>query len=130
MRVQGLNHVNLKLPREELEAVREFYVDVLGCEVGERPPFETFGYWLYAGGQPIVHLIEAPEGSAAESPPGNVVDHFALRCEDYDAMCELLDRAGVRWRATQIPGTGQRQLFLKDPVGVGVELLFDTDADQ
>jgi len=125
MPVTALDHVNIRLPRARLDAVRDFYVDVLGCEVGDRPPFASPGYWLYAGGRPVVHLIEAPQGTAVEAPAGNVVNHFALLCSDYDAMCERLDRAGIGWRATAIPGIGQRQLFLKDPAGVGVELLFD-----
>lgn len=129
MHVQGLNHINLKLPRKELEAARDFYVNVLGFEVGARPPFASFGYWLYAGGQPIVHLVEAAEAARGNVAPNPVVDHFALQCADYDATCDRLERAGVGFDARQIPGTGQRQLFLADPTGVGIELLFAAPAD-
>ena len=125
MHVHGLNHVNLKLPRRELETARDFYVSVLGLEVGARPPFASFGYWLYAGGQPIVHLVEAAGAATGQALPNNVVDHFALQCTGYDATCDRLEQAGIGFAARQIPETGQRQLFLADPTGVGIELLFE-----
>ena len=44
---------------EDLEATRDFYTEVLGLEVGPRPPFGFVGYWLYAAGHACVHLADA-----------------------------------------------------------------------
>ena len=41
----------------DLERTKAFYVDVLGLEVGERPPLDFPGYWLYSGGVATVHLM-------------------------------------------------------------------------
>ena len=49
MPIQGFNHINLHLPRAQLESVRDFYVDLLGFVDGDRPPFRRSGYWLYCG---------------------------------------------------------------------------------
>ena len=51
MTTLGLNHYNLRANRELLDALRDFYCTVVGLTVGERPPFSSFGYWLYAGDQ-------------------------------------------------------------------------------
>ncbi|MDT5271647.1 MAG: hypothetical protein QOH49_3833 [Acidobacteriota bacterium] len=56
MNVEGLNHFNITAPRELLEGVRDFYVEVLGLVVGERPAFMRDGFWLYAGRESLVHL--------------------------------------------------------------------------
>ena len=32
-----------------LDELRDFYRDVVGLTVGDRPPFRRFGYWLYSG---------------------------------------------------------------------------------
>jgi catechol 2,3-dioxygenase-like lactoylglutathione lyase family enzyme len=124
MPIKGINHVNLRLTRAQLETVRDFYVDVLGLVDGDRPPFRAFGYWLYCGDQPVVHLIESPTGESAARHRGDVIDHFAFECRDYDEMRRRLDAAGVDYRSRQVPETGVRQLFLSDPAGVGVELQF------
>ncbi|MEO7245237.1 MAG: hypothetical protein ABIX12_08835 [Rubrivivax sp.] len=36
----SLNHVNLSAEQPMLDALRDFYVDVIGLHVGWRPPFE------------------------------------------------------------------------------------------
>ena len=38
MTVQALNHINIRLPADELRALRDFYCDVLGLVDGARPP--------------------------------------------------------------------------------------------
>ena len=72
-----------------LEETRRFYVDALGLEVGARPPLTVPGYWLYADGRPVVHLIECGARYAADvfgqpihalrGPAGPGVDHLAFR---------------------------------------------------
>ncbi len=42
----GLNHYNLRAPRELLDKLKEFYCEVVGLELGQRPPLDGSGYWL------------------------------------------------------------------------------------
>ena len=42
--IQGLNHYNLRSDPETMEALKEFYVSIVGLSVGNRPPFESNGY--------------------------------------------------------------------------------------
>lgn len=124
MPVTGFNHYNLRADRPTLDALRDFYVDIVGLREGFRPPFKRFGYWLYAGTQAVLHLTEARPD---ESRPPNVVntfDHVAFSCADADAMALHLTEANVAFRREHVPLTGQVQIFFRDPAGNGVELNF------
>ena len=56
MTVTAMEHVLVL--SDDIEATREFYCDVVGLRVGERPPLEFGGYWLYAGDTPCLHIAE------------------------------------------------------------------------
>ena len=47
-----LDHATLRT--HDLEGTRSFFEKVLGLETGYRPAFSFPGYWLYAGGEPVV----------------------------------------------------------------------------
>ncbi len=128
MPVKGFDHYNLRAPREVLDALCAFYRDVVGLRVGDRPPFRRFGYWLYAGERPVLHLSEADDGEARPNGVVSTFAHAAFDCTDLDAFERLLRERGVVYRVAQIPLTGQVQLFFKDPAGNGVELQFEPDA--
>lgn len=123
MSVRGLDHYNLRAPRALLDALRDWYRDVVGLEVGERPPFRFHGYWLYAGGRPILHLSEG--GDAPAVPPSGTFDHVAFACADLRSTRARLDAMGIAYRVADVPLSGVRQVFLQDPAGNGVELDFD-----
>jgi catechol 2,3-dioxygenase-like lactoylglutathione lyase family enzyme len=111
----------------DLETTRAFYCDALGLEVGERPPLEFPGYWLYLDGIPCVHVAEraayeahaARLGLTATQAP---IDHVAFAADDYGKLVERLDAAGVDAVTNSVPDAGLRQLFLRDPNGVRIEL--------
>jgi catechol-2,3-dioxygenase len=122
--INGLNHYNLRAPRPLLEALRDFYRDVIGLEVGQRPPFRQHGYWLWAGGAPILHLSEAEPGEERSAHAVNTFDHAAFSCADRAGIERRLRQLGVAYETSRVPQTGQVQLFLTDPAGNGVELNF------
>ena len=47
MTVTEMEHVLVL--SDDVEATREFYCDIVGLRVGERPPLEFRGYWLTPG---------------------------------------------------------------------------------
>ena len=124
MPLHGLHHYTLR--PVDLEATKDFYVELLGLEVGYRPPLAFPGYWLYTGGEPTVHLI-GPRESERGLPPREagetgLLDHIAFSCTGLAAMKAKLAERGVAYEERVIPRDGQVQLFLKDPNGVAVEL--------
>lgn len=123
----GFSHYNLRAPRELLDRLCFFYTEVVGLAVGARPPFPRPGYWLYAGGQDILHLLEATPGETRATDVVTTFDHVAFRCEGRQSYEERLTRQGIPYRVARIPLTGEVQLVLKDPAGNGVELNFPSN---
>lgn len=118
----------------DLEASKNFYSEVLGFEVGHRPPFTFDGYWLYLGGKAVVHLATAEasaemtdylgERSPHSGEDTGAVDHIAFRGENFTAFKERLDTLGITYRYKLVPAFNIHQLFIKDPDGVTLELNF------
>ncbi|MBB4064608.1 VOC family protein [Gellertiella hungarica] len=124
MTIQGLNHVNIRAEQPLLDSLRDFYCHVLGLREGERPPFPSPGYWLYAGQLPVVHLYEARPGENRPTVQRGPVDHFAFDAVDPSAVAARLRSMGVPFERKTLPAMGQVQIFLIDPAGNRVELQF------
>ena len=119
MSIRGMNHFNVLT--DDVEATRRFYVDVIGLTEGDRPPLSFDGAWLYAGGEPILHVSKA---SLPRDRKG-VIDHMAFSATDLRGTVERLKRHGVAHDVRQQVGTRIWQVFCHDPMGAKVELDFD-----
>jgi catechol 2,3-dioxygenase-like lactoylglutathione lyase family enzyme len=121
MHVQRLDHVNVRT--HDLEATRRFYVDVVGLRVGDRPPFDFPGLWLYDDRVAVIHVTGLGPADARTGDTGSV-DHIAFRVEGLGAMRERVARLGVPVRECIVPRNGDLQIFLTDPNGLNIELTF------
>jgi glyoxylase I family protein len=128
MSIIGLNHYNLRAPRPQMEKLKAFYCGVLGLVQGERPLLGSFGYWLYAGAECVLHLSEAaPDETGASltaTHPVTTFDHVAFTCTDQPEMETRLKLNRIGFRIGTVPALGITQLFLQDPAGNGIELSF------
>jgi len=120
----GLDHYNLRASRALLDELKDFYCTVIGLEQGIRPPFASFGYWLYAGERPVLHLSETRSQETRASHVATTFDHVAFNCADAREMEALLIGRGIAYQRARVPPHGNLQLFLHDPAGNGVELNF------
>jgi catechol 2,3-dioxygenase-like lactoylglutathione lyase family enzyme len=117
---------------KDLEKTRAFYCDVLGLRTGPRPPFNFEGLWIYVGDVAAIHVAGRASyddtSRTADNPADPVkhgsgsVDHIAFAATDYDELVASFDRHGVKWRATRVPGSDLRQLFVFDPDGIQIEI--------
>ena len=128
-KILGLDHLNFTASHAAIEELCRFYVEVLGLRAGDRPPFDRHGYWLYAGDQPIFHLIVNRPGDERELGRITSFDHVALSCRGEQEMVTRLEAHGVPYKSVLVPSTGGRQIFLRDPAGHGVELNFEPGLD-
>jgi len=118
MTILAVHHINIATTR--LEETRAFYVDVLGLVEGDRPPFPSAGYWLYADGVPVVHMQQSPTPVGGSDV--SALNHAAFAVADFDALLARLNRAGVAHQVFTVPGTTIRQAFFHDPNGARLEL--------
>jgi catechol 2,3-dioxygenase-like lactoylglutathione lyase family enzyme len=112
---------------DDIDGTRDFYCQALGLAVGERPPLEFPGHWLYLGGVPCVHVAEREAYTSHSQRLGisvapEAVDHVAFNGNDYEEVVARLEREGIEARTNAVPGAGLRQLFLEDPNGLKIEI--------
>ena len=128
MPAQSLNHYTIQT--RDLERTKNFYCDVVGLTVGDRPPLNFPGYWLYCGGIPTVHLLGyrandpvIPDGPSYPAKTGRL-DHIAFACVGLKDMKANLEGRGIRYEERVLPRLNMTQLFYLDPDGIAVECNF------
>jgi len=122
--IRAIDHVNIRAPADDVAKLKEFYCDVIGLSDGWRPAFRSRGHWLYAGAHPLVHLVEAEMGPGGGVHAG--VDHVSFRSEGLDAFIDRLRARGVDFQLSRVPTLGHRQVLIRDPIGIGVEITTET----
>ncbi|MFC7297549.1 VOC family protein [Herminiimonas aquatilis] len=118
-----LDHATVVTP--ELDAVKHFFCDIVGLTDGERPPFRFDGHWLYHDGKAIIHLIKA-NSSHPSAKVSSRIDHIAFRVESDDEWKQLiakLQAGNIAYQASEVPATGERQLFVAPVPGVMIEFV-------
>ena len=126
MSVLAFNHLNIRAPRPLLEAVKQFYLEVIGLTEGFRPDVPIHGYWLYLEDLPVLHLMEWLDIAKAPKYEKGYLDHVAFSCDDLENFIIKLKNLEVPYtrRDFNLSGDVFTQLEVTDPVGNGVELNF------
>ncbi len=126
MPVSQLEHFTIRC--SDLDMTRDFYRDILGLEVGPRPPLPFKGYWLYVGGVPTVHLVDASEAATMGGDRDTYehtgsIDHVAFLGDDFESFKSLLQQKDLNFETMSFPGF-MDQVFISDPDNVLVEITF------
>jgi catechol 2,3-dioxygenase-like lactoylglutathione lyase family enzyme len=122
---------------EDIHKTRDFYCGLLGMTEGFRPQLDFPGFWLYVDGTPCLHIAEWQTYAAwtravgipisAKAPGTGPVDHIAFNATGFDDMRARLMSRNVALSENSLDDIGLRQLFLRDPNGVAIELNFRGD---
>jgi catechol 2,3-dioxygenase-like lactoylglutathione lyase family enzyme len=129
MPAESLNHYTIRV--RDLERTKDFYCDIVGLTVGDRPPLPFPGYWLYCGSVPTVHLIGHREADpviedAAGAPAATGrLDHIAFSCSGLKQMRDSLRQRDIHFEERVLPRLNMTQLFYLDPDGISVECNFE-----
>ena len=137
MPIGKLDHYSIRTL--DVEASRRFYTDIMGFQVGFRPPFNFPGLWLY-NDKPypesygVVHII----GVDLNDPAGlkeylgdrdldslngtGTVDHMAFAATGLADMRARLKQHKIEYRERTVPSLGIHQVFIEDPSQVTIEL--------
>jgi len=121
--VHALHHYTIRCTPDQLPPLVDFYTRVIRLGVGARPEIPIPGVWLYADGQPIVHLY-AHRATPDDATSTGALDHISFRSRGLAEMREHLAREGVAYAEAPIPGWDIHQLFLQDPLGLKIEMTF------
>ena len=120
MPIIAFDHVNVRTA--QLDALIEFYGDVLGLHPGPRPPFDIGGAWLYLGNQPYVHLVDV---SSDPKAGGDVtLEHFAFRATGMSEFLGKLDARGIGYSIDPVPEFPIVQVNFRDPDGNHIHVDF------
>lgn len=141
MMVRRLEHYNIRTTKFA-ETVK-FYDDALGMKTKHAPMASTDrpATWIYDdSGVAAVHLTPVdpadPAGSYAKISQyrggepdatfegSGAIDHVAFECEGYEEIKARLQSMKVAFVENAFPNFSLKQLFLKDPNGVTLELNF------
>jgi catechol 2,3-dioxygenase-like lactoylglutathione lyase family enzyme len=112
--IERLDHINVRTAR--LDEMIAWYGEVLGMEPGPRPGFSFPGAWLYAKGQPLVHLV-AEETAPTDPGKDLKLEHGAFSATGYSGFIEKLEARGERYRVGRIEDFGIVQVNVWDPDG-------------
>lgn len=99
----------------------QFYRDVLGLEVLERPELGFPGAWLGIGAQQL-HLLEVdnPDPVSGRPDHGGRDRHVAIAVDDLEGLKVRLTAARV---AFSVSRSGRAALFCRDPDGNALEFI-------
>lgn len=119
---------------EVLEETKDFYCEILGLSVGDRPNLGFSGYWLYLGQTACLHLADRESYTEYKARVGTpvpqqtvdtgAIDHIAFNATDFAATTALLESRGIDFRRNDIRDFGLKQIFVQDPNAVTLELNF------
>ena len=123
----SLDHINIQTVK--LAETVAFYRDVFDLEARDPPPplDPAEVQWMYdpAAGA-IFHLSEPGTLVAIDDVNSGAdtgaVHHVALNCTGHDAMIAQLDRLGLAHRGNHVVAIDLKQIFVRDPNGVLLEL--------
>ena len=116
-----LHHVSLLVA--DTERALEFYCDILGLPLLERPELGYAGAWLGLGAQQL-HLLELPNPDPvdpAQRPEHGGRDrHLALLVENLHEIMAQLSRHSIHYSQSR---SGRRAVFCRDFDGNAIELI-------
>jgi catechol 2,3-dioxygenase-like lactoylglutathione lyase family enzyme len=117
MRVTGIEHVQLAMPRGEEQLAREFYSDILGIPEVPKPPdlAKRGGAWFE---NPSLKIHLGVEGDFRPARKA----HPALLVEDLPQLVALLKLNGYAVIEDD-PMPGFLRVYVSDPFGNRVELM-------
>ena len=123
----SLDHVNIQTAK--LDETVQFYRDVLDLEARNPPPplDPALVQWMFdTDGRAIFHLSNPGAlnaiGDINVGTDTGAVHHIALDCRDHDMMIARLDRLGLHHRENHVQAIDLKQIFVRDPNGVLLEL--------
>ena len=117
MKVHGIHHVQLAMPKGREDEARRFYAGALGLPEQPKPPNLAARGGCWFGTEGIVLHLGVEDGFRPARKA-----HPALLVEDLPALVRQLDDAGIEVVGDE-PLPGYDRVYVADPFGNRIELL-------
>ena len=123
--IEGINHLNIRSDEVTMNILKDFYINVVGLSLGKRPPFKSKGFWLNAEGKKyVLHLSSTKDNELKDHHVNSTFDHLAFSASNMPYYEKILTDNNIKFSYREVPEIGTKQIFFKDPVGNGIELIF------
>ena len=122
MRIEQLSHVNVRTT--QLDVMIDWYTNVLGLKSGARPNFPFPGAWMYAGDNPIVHLVGIKGEPAVGSEVKLKLEHFSLFATGGAEFEAKLSAEGIKFKRAELPDFNLCLINIWDPDGNHIHVDF------
>ncbi len=123
--IEGINHLNIRSDEVTMNILKDFYINVVGLSLGKRPPFKSKGFWLNAEGKKyVLHLSSTKDNEIKDHHVNSTFDHLAFSASNMPYYEKILTDNNIKFSYREVPEIGTKQIFFKDPVGNGIELIF------
>ena len=115
-----LDHVNIRT--NNLDAMSDFYEDILGLKRGPRPSFEFGGAWHYCGRNAVVHIVESTKKLKMDETQ---LEHFAFRSNGtVKAFQKKMRETDTPYDVVPLTEINMIQVNVYDPDGNKIEVQF------
>ena len=109
--IKGINHFNLRSDEETMHILKDFYINIVGLALGERPAFESKGFWLNAAGKDVLHLSSTKDNQKNEHHVNSTFDHLAFSASNLPHYEKILTDNNIKYIHREVPEIGTKQLF-------------------
>jgi catechol 2,3-dioxygenase-like lactoylglutathione lyase family enzyme len=115
IKFKRVDHIHITVPPERLEEAKDFYANIIGLELIERPDylFNSAGYWFAIANVQLHVGIEPPMPVSTR--------HTAFEIEDIATALKYLEDKVKILEEPEIPG--RVRFAFHDPFGNRIELL-------
>lgn len=126
------DHVSLRA--KNLESMKDFLIELLGLEIGDRPNFPFPGYWLYSEGieNALIHIYDEDasfykkdlikEDFKEESSGKNIVNHICFSSDNYEETMKRIAKLKTDYSINLVPNSPVEQIFIKAPENLIIEI--------
>lgn len=121
----ALDHITIRT--HQLGKTKDFLIDLFELEEGSRPSLiqRIPGHWLYADGQPIIHLIGT--SGISQAFQAEAIDHVGIRLEGYANFLKKIQDRDIPYSLMDLPEIEERRIFFRAPGGQLIEAVFSEE---
>lgn len=123
MKYGGIDHVNIKIPEDNLEECLEFYRDKLGFKPEKLDLYregERTSFAFRISEEAMLHIRSVDDFG---SPEGDNFDHFCILVDgELEQLKDRIDEENIEREETPWGATGRAPaIYVRDPFGYVIE---------